>query len=119
MRRCAGCFRLWSAPGPTRRPARRPGVVAQHGLNGQPQFLFGQEQTDREKGNYTPIHFYQNIGSKLAELGFVVCMPQNPYIDDFRHISRLANPLGLSLFSFILAQNDRLLDWLSSLPFCG
>jgi dienelactone hydrolase len=96
---------------------RRPVVVAQHGLDGRPQFLFSQAETDREKGAYTPFHFYQNIGSKLAELGFVVYMPQNPYIGDFRHITRLANPVGLSLYSFILAQNDRLLDWLSSLPF--
>jgi hypothetical protein len=104
-------------PRDVRRGERRPVVVAQHGLDGRPQFLFGQQQTDREKSTYTPFHFYQNIGSKLAELGFVVYMPQNPYIGDFRHISRLANPLGLSLFSFILAQNDRLLDWLNSLPF--
>jgi dienelactone hydrolase len=96
---------------------RRPVVVAQHGLDGRPQFLFGQEEVDRKDGAYTNFHFYQNIGSRLAGLGFVVYMPQNPYIGDFRHINRLANPLGLSLFSFILAQNDRLLDWLSTLPF--
>ena len=96
---------------------RRPVVVAQHGLDGRPQFLFGQKETDREKDAYTPFHFYQNIGSKLAGLGFVVYMPQNPYVGDFRHITRLANPLGLSLYSFILAQNVRLLDWLDTLPF--
>ncbi len=96
---------------------RRPVVVAQHGLDGRPQFLFAQKETDREKDAYTPFHFYQNIGSTLAGLGFVVYMPQNPYIGDFRHITRLANPLGLSLYSFILAQNDRLLDWLGTLPF--
>src|SRR6266568_1388017 len=66
---------------------------------------------------YTNFHYYQNIGLKLADLGFVVYMPQNPYIGDFRKINRLANPLGLSLFSFILAQHDRALDWLSSLPY--
>jgi len=96
---------------------RRPVVVAQHGLDGRPQFLFGQEEVDRKDGAYTNFHFYQNIGSRLAGLGFVVYMPQNPYIGDFRHINRLANPLGLSLFSFIIAQNDRLLDWLGALPF--
>ena len=96
---------------------RRPVVVAQHGLDGRPQFLFGQKETDRENNAYTPFHFYQNIGARLAALGFVVYMPQNPYIGDFRHITRLANPLGLSLYSFIIAQNDRLLDWLSALPF--
>lgn len=96
---------------------RRPVVVAQHGLDGRPQFLFGQEEVDRKDGAYTNFHFYQNIGSRLADLGFVVYMPQNPYIGDFRYINRLANPLGLSLFSFIIAQNDRLLDWLGTLPF--
>jgi hypothetical protein len=44
-------------------------------------------------------------------------MPQNPYIHDFRPISRLANPLGLTIFSFILRQHERTLDWLSTLPF--
>ncbi len=96
---------------------RRPVVVAQHGLEGRPQHLFGLEETDRDKGVYTNFHYYQNIGSKLADLGFVVYMPQNPYIGDFRKINRLANPLGLSLYSFILAQHDRMLDWLDSLPF--
>src|SRR5207244_2512345 len=32
-------------------------------------------------------------------------------------LQRKANPLGLSIFSFILSQHDRLLDWLGSLPF--
>lgn len=96
---------------------RRPVVVAQHGLEGRPQHLFGLEEVDRANGTFTNFHYYQNIGSKLADLGYIVYMPQNPYIGDFRKINRLANPLGLSLFSFILAQHDRLLDWLSSLPF--
>jgi len=96
---------------------RRPVVVAQHGLEGRPQHLFGLEERERENGVFTNFHYYQNIGSKLADLGYVVYMPQNPYIGDFRKINRLANPLGLSLFSFILAQHDRLLDWLETLPF--
>lgn len=96
---------------------RRPVIVAQHGLEGRPQHLFALEEKDRDKGTYTNFHYYQNIGSKMADLGYVVYMPQNPYIGDFRKINRLANPLGLSLFSFILAQQDRLLDWLETLPF--
>jgi len=93
---------------------RRPVLVAQHGLNGRPQHMFGQKEMDTNLN----FHYYQNIGSRMADLGYVVYMPQNLYIgDDFRKISRLANPLGLSLFSFILAQQDRLLDWLTSLPF--
>jgi hypothetical protein len=96
---------------------RRPAVVAQHGLEGRPQHLFGLPEVEQENGRATNFHYYQNIGSRLAGLGYIVYMPQNPYIGDFRKINRLANPLGWSLFSFILAQHESLLDWLSSLPF--
>jgi dienelactone hydrolase len=92
---------------------RRPVVVAQHGLDGRPQHMYGQQENDANR----PFHFYQNIADRLVSRGYVVYAPQNPYIGDFRPINRLANPLGLSMFSFILAQHDRLLDWLSSLPF--
>jgi len=46
-------------------------------------------------------------------------VPHNPYRggDRFRVLQRKANPLGLSLFSVIIAQHDRILDWLSGLPF--
>ncbi|MEJ7607186.1 MAG: dienelactone hydrolase family protein [Bryobacteraceae bacterium] len=96
---------------------RRPAVVAQHGLDGRPQDLFSQPEVEDKDGKKTNFHYYQNIGSKLAELGYVVYMPQNPYIGDFRPINRFANPLGLSLFSFIISQHDRLLAWMSSLPY--
>jgi dienelactone hydrolase len=96
---------------------KRPVIVAQHGLEGRPQFLFGLEEVEHKDGRGTNFHYYQNIGSKLADRGYVVYIPQNPYIGDFRKINRLANPLGLSLFSFILAQHDRMLDWLSSLAY--
>jgi len=101
------------------RGERRPVVVAQHGLEGRPQDMFGCPEIDRQPdGSYTGnFHYYQNVGSRLAERGYVVYMPQNPYIGDFRPINRLANPLGLSLFSFILAQHGRMLDWVSSLPY--
>jgi dienelactone hydrolase len=90
---------------------RRPVVVVQHGLNGRAQDMFGQPE------NSSPFHYYQNIGSKLADMGFVVYAPQNPYIGDFRYLVRLANPLQLSIYSFIVAQNERLLDWLGTLPY--
>src|SRR5262249_48917799 len=32
-------------------------------------------------------------------------------------LQRKANPLGLSLFSFIVRQHERTLDWLATLPF--
>ena len=95
---------------------RRPVVVCQHGLNGRPQSMFGLPEIDAATKAPTDFRYYQNIGSKLADLGFIVYMPQNPYIGEFREINRLANPLKLSMFSFILAQNERLLDWLVTLP---
>jgi hypothetical protein len=54
-----------------------------------------------------------------VERGYVVYAPQNPYIgrDRFRWLQRRANPLGWSLFSFIVAQHARLLDWLAEQPF--
>src|SRR5205823_7592635 len=37
--------------------------------------------------------------------------------DRFREINRRGNPLGLSIFSFIIAQHEGTTDWLASLPF--
>lgn len=88
---------------------RRPVVVVQHGLEGHAQDLF--ETSGRA------FKYYQNMGGKLADMGFVVYSPQNPYTGDFRRLQRMANPLGLSIFSFIVAQNERLLDWLATLDF--
>lgn len=46
-------------------------------------------------------------------------MPHNPYRggNSFRHLQRLANPIGLSLFSIIIEQHATILQWLSSLRF--
>jgi hypothetical protein len=90
---------------------RRPVVVTQHGLNGRPQDLFARPTTERA------YEVYRNIGSVLADRGYIVYLPQNPYIGDFRPINRWAHPLGLSMFSLIIAQQERLLDWLVTLPF--
>lgn len=95
---------------------RRPVVVVQHGLDGRPQHLFGLPAVDKENGVYTNFHYYGNAGDVLAGRGYIVYLPQNPYIGNFRPINRWANPLGLSMFSFILAQHQRLLDWLVTLP---
>ncbi|MEO7653308.1 MAG: hypothetical protein ABIZ80_22855, partial [Bryobacteraceae bacterium] len=90
---------------------RRPVVVCQHGLNGRPQSMFGQEENE-----VTDYRHYRNIGAKLADMGFIVYLPQNPYTGDFRDLNRWANPVRLTMFAFILAQHERLLDWLSALP---
>lgn len=97
---------------------RRPVVVVQHGLEGRAQDLFGQPEVERgADGRNTSFHYYRNLGSRLAEMGYVVFSAQNPYVSPFRHIQRRANPLGLSLFSFIVAQHGRLLEWLGTLDF--
>src|SRR5262245_47518460 len=69
--------------------------------------------------NVCAFSIYKSFSAQLAERGFVVFAPQNPYIgqDKFRVLQRKANPLKLSLFSFIVRQHERLLDWLAGQPF--
>lgn len=89
---------------------RRPVVVCQHGLEGRP--------SDTADPN-SDSHYYHRFAAKLAEEGFVTYSPQNPYIgeDRFRIIQRKGHPLQLSLFSFILGQHQRTLEWLAQQPF--
>jgi putative membrane-bound dehydrogenase-like protein len=89
---------------------KRPVVVCQHGLEGRPA-----DVADPKKDHPA----YHRYACRLAEKGYVVFAPQNPYIfgDRFRLLQRKANPLGLSLFSFITAQHRQITDWLASLPF--
>ncbi|MBX5494990.1 MAG: hypothetical protein IRZ15_06610, partial [Bryobacteraceae bacterium] len=89
---------------------RRPVVVCQHGLDGRPDDLILPR-------NETAQQVYGNFAAKLADRGFVVFVPQLPYIGEFRQLQRKANPLKLSLYSFILGQNQRILEWLSAQPF--
>jgi len=89
---------------------RRPVVVCQHGLEGRPR-----EVADPAVDS----PYYHRFAARLAEEGFVTYAPQNPYIgeDRFRLIQRLGHPLKLALFSFILGQHQRALDWLAEQPF--
>jgi hypothetical protein len=88
---------------------RRPVVVCQHGLEGAAQDAVGPSENPA----------YQSFGGRLADRGFVVFAPQNPYRggEAFRRLQRLANPLGLTMFSVIVRQHERILEWLSTLPF--
>jgi hypothetical protein len=65
------------------------------------------------------FQYYKGFSAQLADKGFVVFAPHNPYRghDNFRVLQRKANPLKLSLFSYIIAQHDRVLEWLSQQPF--
>jgi cephalosporin-C deacetylase-like acetyl esterase len=91
---------------------RRPVVVCQHGRAGRPQDLIQPDDARKQT-------VYKAFAAQLADRGFVVYAPQNPYIfeERYRYIQRKANPLKLSLFSFILGQHERTLDWLAGLPF--
>jgi dienelactone hydrolase len=88
---------------------KRPVVVCQHGLEGKPTDVCNPKEKTRA---------YNSFGAQFADKGYIVYAPQNPYIghDKFRVLQRKANPLGLSLFSFIIRQHERTLDWLATLP---
>jgi hypothetical protein len=94
---------------PPRTRGRLPLVFVQHGLQGTPQALFGQ-RAGRD------FDTYRNYAETLVEEGFAVFLPQNPYRGDFRPLSRLAHPLGLTLFSLIRAQYAAALDWVGRHP---
>lgn len=87
---------------------KRPVVVCQHGLEGTPRDTIEVEKR--------PV--YNHFSRRLVELGYIVYAPQNPYYGKnvFRQLQRKANPLKLSLFSFIIRQHQRTLDWLETLP---
>jgi len=89
---------------------RRPVVVCQHGLEGRPREV-ADPNFDSD--------YYHRFAVRLAEEGFVTYAPQNPYIgnDRFRIIQRMGHPLKLALYSFIIGQHDRTLEWLAQQPF--
>jgi dienelactone hydrolase len=85
----------------------RPVVVCQHGRNGVPR--------DTLDANNSA---YNNFAAALAERGFITFAPHNLYRgeDRYRWLSRKANTVKGSLFSFIIAQHDQILRWLATLP---
>ncbi len=89
---------------------RRPVVVVQHGLEGRALPLAHPRAV--ASGRF-------DVRESLANEGFVVYAPQNPYIgnDHFRMIQRMGHPLKLALFSFIIGQHERTLDWLAEQSF--
>ncbi len=87
---------------------RRPVVVCQHGLEGTPDPIV----------NPRIDTLYHSFGAKLADRGYIVYAPQNPYIghDAFRDLMRRANPLKKTLFAVIVRHHERTLEWLKTLP---
>lgn len=92
---------------------KRPVVVCQHGLEGVPMDTITE---DPKSSGYPP---YKGFSTALVKRGFIVYAPQNPYkgYDNFRVIQRKSNPLGRSLFSYIIPQHQQTLNWLASLPY--
>lgn len=87
---------------------RRPVVVCQHGRNGIPRDMLDTNSTA-----------YGNVAAKLADRGFIAFAPHNLYRgeDRYRWLSRKANSIKASLFSFIIAQHDQITRWLAEQPF--
>ncbi|MFM8219990.1 MAG: alpha/beta hydrolase family protein, partial [Planctomycetaceae bacterium] len=89
---------------------RRPVVVCQHGLEGVPM--------DTISRTVEGFNYYSAFAHELANRGFITYAPQNPYRgrDRFRTLQRKSNPLKRSLFSYIIPQHERTLEFLKSLP---
>jgi len=64
------------------------------------------------------FNYYSAFAHELANRGFITYAPQNPYRgrDRFRTLQRKSNPLKRSLFSYIIPQHERTLEFLKSLP---
>ena len=92
---------------------RRPVVVCQHGLEGLPEDTITDDQSSPAWG------YYKAFALRLAEQGFITFAPHNPYRgkDAFRSLQRKLNPLGLTLYSVINGQHQRILEWLKAQPF--
>lgn len=104
---------ILTVPKDIRQGEKRPVVVCQHGLEGLP---FDVVNTDSSKENY---RIYKGFATRLAERGYITFAPHNPYRgqDKFRVIQRKANPIGLTLFSVIISQHQRIVEWLQELSF--
>jgi dienelactone hydrolase len=87
---------------------KRPVMVVMHGGSGLPEVVM-------DKQNKT----YKGLAVQLVEQGYIVFAPHFPWRagDDYRNLQRKANPLGLSVFSVLLNQHEKLLDWLTEQPF--
>ncbi|MFZ4768047.1 MAG: hypothetical protein ACOYMN_24120, partial [Roseimicrobium sp.] len=91
---------------------KRPTIVCQHGLEGLPEDVVN---TDESSAAWKP---YKGFAAKLAEKGFITFAPHHIYRghDDFRVLQRKLNPLGKTLFSVLIGQHQRLLEWLGQQP---
>ena len=98
MERCV-CLGVLTPPQRHKPNERRPVVVCQHGLEGLPMDTITRDQQSRA------FLAYKGFAAELADRGFIVFAPHNPYRgrDAFRALQRKANPLGKSLFNYCSA----------------
>ncbi len=99
-------------PNNIKKGEKRPAVVCQHGLEGLPVNVV---ITDPNADGY---RYYKGFASKLADKGYVVFAPHNPYrgFDKFRVLQRKANPSG-SLFFCDNRSHQRIVEWLGQQTF--
>ncbi|MGD0746085.1 MAG: dienelactone hydrolase family protein [Verrucomicrobiota bacterium] len=103
-----GAYGILLVPKDLKPGERRPVVVCQHGLEGRPRSTV--------MGG-TRAHY--GFAGNLCEQGFITFSPQEIFIfgDRFRAQQREANPLGKTLFSIIVPQQQQITDWLKTQPF--
>ena len=91
---------------------KRPVVVCQHGLEGLPEDVVNEDQKSKA---WAP---YRGFAANLARQGFITFAPHNFYRgqDKFRVVQRKLNPIGKTLFSVIIGQHQRILEWLGAQP---
>ena len=87
---------------------KRPVVVCQHGRHGVPKDVIEGDKPA-----------YHDFAARLAQRGFVTFAPHNLYQKEeyYRTLSRKANTVKASMFSFILRHHEQILNWLETLPF--
>jgi len=92
---------------------KRPAVVCQHGLEGVPNDTISIDP------QHPGFPYYKGFSTELVKRGFIVYAPQNPYRgqDRFRVLQRKSNPMGRSLYSYIIPQHQQTINWLASLPY--
>ena len=85
---------------------KRPVIVVQHGGSGVPAVVMDKQSV------------YKGLAVQLVERGFIVFAPHFPWRagHQYRNLQRKANPMGLTIFSIILNQHQRMLDWLIDQP---
>lgn len=88
---------------------KRPVVVCQHGLEGSPFDLIGDQK----------FKAYRAFATRLAEEGFITFSPQNgyKYFDHFRLQQFKAQSMGKTLFSLMIPKHRQITNWLAEQPY--